>query len=481
MDWIRIPLSRFAALFRHRNLDADLDEELRAHIDLAITDNLQRGMSTQEARTAALRAFGGVTQTRESYRIQRGLPFLEQFARDLQFAFRQLRRAPGFTLTAVVTLALSIGTNTAIFSIVNALMLSSLPYSEPDRIGTIFMHVQGSAAFDGRQDIDGEQWELLRDDVPSLVSAVSSGISSGVNLQAGQSVQYVHAGRVSAHYFDVLGIHPAIGRGFTEIEDRPHGPRTVVLSYRLWRATFHADPNLIGRAIELRGESYTVVGVLPAGARIPLNADIYTALEPSRQGEGRGTNFDTIVRLRDGARWRQVDAEINRVWANRALRFAKEYPPGATVTFYTVPLQEGQTAELIVRTAGPIEGLTGLMQRALTSVDPGLPFSGFYSMNDHLAETLAAQRVEVALLGAMAGLALLLSAIGIFALVASIVAPANPRNRHPHRSRLEHPPGHGSHRRVGNPRARIWIHPGLDSVCRSVEGSAQRALWGWRL
>ena len=260
MDWIRIPFSRFAALFRHRKLDADLDEELRAHIDLAITDNLQRGMSTQEARTAALRAFGGVTQTRESYRIQRGLPFLEQFARDLQFAFRQLRRAPGFTLTAVVTLALSIGANTAIFSIVNALMLSSLPYFEPDRIGTIFMHVQGSKAFDGRQDIDGEQWELLRDDVPSLVSAVSSSISSGVNLQAGQSVQYVHAGRVSAHYFDVLGIHPAIGRSFTEIEDRPHGPRTVVLSYRLWRATFHADPNLIGRAIELRGESYTVVG-----------------------------------------------------------------------------------------------------------------------------------------------------------------------------------------------------------------------------
>ena len=337
MDWIRIPFSRFAALFRHRKLDADLDEELRAHIDLAITDNLQRGMSTQEARTAALRAFGGVTQTRESYRIQRGLPFLEQFARDLQFAFRQLRRAPGFTLTAVVTLALSIGANTAIFSIVNALMLSSLPYFEPDRIGTIFMHVQGSAAFDGRQDIDGEQWELLRDDVPSLVSAVSSGISSGVNLQAGQSVQYVHAGRVSAHYFDVLGIHPAIGRSFTEIEDHPHGPRTVVLSYRLWRTTFHADPNLIGRAIELRGESYTVVGVLPAGARTPLNADIYTALEPSRQGEGGGTNFDTIVRLRDGARWQQVDAEINRVWANRALRFAKEYPPGATVTFYTVP------------------------------------------------------------------------------------------------------------------------------------------------
>ncbi len=346
MDWIRIPLARCAALFRRRKLDAELDEELRAHIELAIAENLQRGMNAQEARTAALRAFGGVAQTRELYRIQRGLPFLEQFVRDLQFAFRQLRRAPGFTLTAVVTLALSIGANTAIFSIVNALMLSSLPYPEPDRLGTIFMRVQGSEAFDGQHDIDGEQFELLRDNVPSLLSAVSSSISSGVNLQAGRSVQYVHAGRVSSHYFDVLGIHPAIGRSFTEIEDRPHGPRAVVLSYRLWRATFHADPNLIGQAIHLKGESYTVVGVLPAGAETPLNADIYTALQPSRQGEGAGANFDAIVRLRDGANWQQANAEINRVWANRALRFAAEYPPGTTVSFYTVPLQKGQTAEL---------------------------------------------------------------------------------------------------------------------------------------
>lgn len=100
MDWIRILLSRCAALFRRRKLDADLDEELRAHIDLAVAENLQRGMSAQDARSAALRAFGGLTQTCEFYRIQRGLPFLEQFSRDLQFAYRQLRRAPGFAGSA---------------------------------------------------------------------------------------------------------------------------------------------------------------------------------------------------------------------------------------------------------------------------------------------------------------------------------------------------------------------------------------------
>ena len=346
MENFRTLLSRCAALFRRSTLDAELDEELRAHLDLAIAENLQHGMSAAEARTAALRAFGGVTQTREAYRIQRGLPFLQHFARDLHFAFRQLRRAPGFTLTAVVTLALSIGANTAIFSIVNALMLKSLPYADPERIGTIFMRVQGPDPFDGQNDIDGEQWELLRDNVPSLEGAVSSEISSGVNLQAGRNVQYVHAGRVSAHYFDVLGIHPAIGRSFTDTEDRPHGPNAVVLSYGLWRSIFHADPHLIGQAIQLKGEPYTVVGVLPAGAKTPLNADVYTALQPSRQGEGGGANFGVIVRLRPGANWQQADAELNRVWANRALRYAKEFHAGSRVSFYTIPLQKGQTADL---------------------------------------------------------------------------------------------------------------------------------------
>jgi len=167
-----------------------------------------------------------------------------------------------------------------------------------------------------------------------------------VNLQAGQSIRYVHAGRVSAHYLGVLGIHPVLGRNFSEIEDRPHGSKVAILTFNLWRSTFKGDPNLIGRAIQLKGEPYTVIGVLPAGAMTPLNTDVYTALQPSREGEGSGTNFEVITRLRDGATWQQADAEINRAWVNRATRFAKEYPLGAQVVFYSVPLQKGETFEL---------------------------------------------------------------------------------------------------------------------------------------
>ena len=233
---------------------------------------------------------------------------MEVLVQNLKLAARQLRRNPGFTATVILTLALSIGANTAIFSMVNALMLKSLPYSHPERMGTIYTRITGPRGSDERHGLNGEQWELLRDNVPALISAVSGG-TSGVNLQAGSHVAYVHGGRISAHYLDVLAVQPMMGRNFSEDEDRPHGPKAVILSYSLWRSTFGSDPTILGQSVELKGEAYPVTGVLPEGVTTPLNADLYTALQPSRGGEGGGTNFECITRLRDGATWQQADAE----------------------------------------------------------------------------------------------------------------------------------------------------------------------------
>jgi predicted permease len=265
---------------------------------------------------------------------------------NLRFAVRQLWRNPGFTFTVILTLALSIGANTAIFSVVNALLLKSLPYSHPERMGTIYTRVTPPVASDERHHLNGEQWELLRDNVPSLISAVSATGTSGVNLQADSQAQYLHAGRISAHYFDVLAVHPLIGRNFSDTEDRPHGPRTAILSYGLWQNIFGSDSNISGKNILLKGEPYTVVGVLPEGATAPLNADLYTALQASRDGEGGGTNFDVITRLRDGFTWQQADSEINRAWSLRAVRYELLDNPGAQVTYYSVPLQKGESAAL---------------------------------------------------------------------------------------------------------------------------------------
>jgi hypothetical protein len=134
MDLIRILLSRCSTLFRAKKLDEELDEELRTHIDFAVEENMQHGMSAQEARTMALRTFGGVTQFKEAYRVWRGLPVFADLSRDLRFAFRQLRRSPGFALTAILTLALAIGAVTSVFSVVNTVLLKPFAFRNPGRL-----------------------------------------------------------------------------------------------------------------------------------------------------------------------------------------------------------------------------------------------------------------------------------------------------------------------------------------------------------
>ena len=172
---------------------------------------------------------------------------------SLKFAVRQLRRSPSFVGTVAITLALSIGANTAIFSIVDALLLKELPYAQPERIGALFARTTGAESSDIRRNVDGEQWELMRDHVPSLVPALSNLRSNGVYLQSGSRVQYLQAARISGHYLDVLGVRPVVGRNFSDEEDRPHGPKVAILSYTVWRNTFGMDPHIIGRSALLKG------------------------------------------------------------------------------------------------------------------------------------------------------------------------------------------------------------------------------------
>jgi macrolide transport system ATP-binding/permease protein len=331
---------------RKRKLD-DFTAEIEAHLLLEIERLREQGLNEEDARASAHRTFGNVTQARETfYESGRWLSW-DHFWQDVRYGLRMLRKTPGFTLMAVVTLGLGIGANTAIFSVVDALLLKNLPYAHPERMGTLYMRTTGPQAANERRNVDGEQWEMLRDDVPSLLCAVSSMGTNGANLRAGSHVQYLHAGRVSAHYFDVLGLQPVLGRNFSEDEDRPHGPKAAVLSYGLWRTTFGVDRSVLGQAMLLKGEPYTIIGVLPENATTPLNADLYTALQATRDGEGQGTNFALIVRLQVGSTWQEANAEMNRAFARtmRVQNFAKNNP-GAQRAYYFVPLQKSETNTL---------------------------------------------------------------------------------------------------------------------------------------
>jgi predicted permease len=339
-------LIRLASLLRNvlhkQREERELDEEIRAHELLLADEKLRAGMKPQEARRQARLELGGVEQVKEQVREIRAGHLLEALYQDFQFALRMLRKSPGFTITVILTLALSVGANSAIFSLVNALLLKSLPYPHPERMGTIYTRISGPEPEDERDNLNGEQWELLRDQVPALLSAIS-GSTTGVNLKAGSSAEYVQDARVSAHYFDVLGFQPVMGRSFTENEDRPHGPKAVILSYESWRNIFGGDAQVVGQTVLLKSEPHTVTGVLPPGAVTPLSADVFTPLQASRDGEGAGTNFQSITRLRDGATWLEADAQINRAWSVRSNRYELIGNPGAKVTYYSVPLQKGET------------------------------------------------------------------------------------------------------------------------------------------
>jgi macrolide transport system ATP-binding/permease protein len=329
-------------VFLARRVEAELDEEVRGHLEMLAEENVRAGMTKEKARRAARMELGGVDQVKEQVHEVRAGHVVETLFQDLRFGVRMLQKSRGFTLTVIFTLALSVGANTAIFSLVNALLLKSLPYGQPERMGTIYTRITGAKPSDERHKLNGEQWELLRDEVPALTTGLA-GSTTGVNLKAGSSVQYVQNGRISAHYLDVLALQPVIGRNFSEEEDRPHGPKAVILSHSLWRDDFAGDANVLGQAILLKSEPHTVVGVLPPGAVTPLNADVYTPLQASRAGEGRGTNFQVVTRLRETVTWQEADAQINRVWSQRANRYELSGNPGARVTYYSVPLRKGQT------------------------------------------------------------------------------------------------------------------------------------------
>ncbi len=268
---------------------------------------------------------------------------MQTILQDLRYALKQLSKNVGFSVVVILTLALSIGANTAIFSVVDALLLRPLPYPEPQRLGSLMQRISGPSNYTYPINIDRDTWRQLRDNVPAVTAAVASK-TGGVNLEGAGRAQYVHGQRVSATYFDVLGLHPILGRNFTATEDTASGPRAVVLSYSLFKNTFNGDANIVGQAIRLKGVPYTVIGVLPPGAQTPSAVDLWTSLRPETSEEGGGDNFDPIVRLKSGATWQQAEAQLSQLQSLTSRVVQKRYP-GSQISYYAVPLQQSLAVE----------------------------------------------------------------------------------------------------------------------------------------
>jgi len=263
MDTLRTLLSRCLSLFRGRQLDVDLDEELRSHIDFATEENLQAGMSREDARTVALRAFGGVTQTREAYRLQRGMPLIEQIGRDVCFGIRQLRRSPGFAITAILTLALGVGANTAVFSLINGLLLRPLPVPHADQLA-VLRYVEGAP--DPGDYVFCAPFFRGLENRHEVFTDVFAYNGDTLQVRGNSGNENVPGMLVSGKFFQAMETAPLLGRYLTPQDDQPGGSPAglaVVISEDLWNNRFNRASDVVGRTMVIANTPFTIVGVMP--------------------------------------------------------------------------------------------------------------------------------------------------------------------------------------------------------------------------
>src|SRR6266542_3692312 len=323
---------RLRALFFKSRLEEELDEEVRFHLERETAENVARGMSAEEARMAALRSFGGVERVKEESRDERGVRFLEEVWQDLRYGGRMLWKNPGFTLVAVITLALGIGANTAIFSVVNAVLLRPLPFAEPERL--VMVWLKGSEAAGGDRAslpvADLLDWRAQNRSFESV--GAFRNIAIAYNYIGGESPERVRATGVTANFFTTLGAQPALGRTFQSDDERPGAQQVVVISQQFWRKHFAADPQVIGRSINLSGASFTIVGVMPEAFDYPArDVEMWTAGQlqaPNRRGP---FVLSGVARLKSGVTLAQARAEMNSMKSSFA---------GEKFDFNVLPINE---------------------------------------------------------------------------------------------------------------------------------------------
>jgi putative ABC transport system permease protein len=305
-------LYRMRALFRRNSMEAELDEELRAHLELEVEKYVQSGMPREEAERRAKVKLGGVEQVKEECRESWGVQLITELVADLRYGLRQLRRNPGFTAVAVITLALGIGANTAIFSVVSTILIHPLPYSEPglpysdpDRLVWITEYLPQFSEIVGDTPVIIPSYLHWREQNQVFQSMAAYGWHGGLNLGSKGELERVAATGVTWNFFPMLGARPALGRGFLPEEDRPGGPPVVILSHAFWQRRFRSDPDLVGKTLTLNERDYTVIGIMPESFHFPADwsPELFTplGLDPNLNWDSPSVgSVNVIGRLKPG-------------------------------------------------------------------------------------------------------------------------------------------------------------------------------------
>jgi predicted permease len=410
---------------QHR--EAELDEELRTHFQMAVQDRIERGETREEAEAAVRREFGNVVMVKEVTRAMWGWVWLEQLMQDLRYGLRFLRRSPGFTFVAVLTLALGIGASTAIFSAVNPILFEPLPYPHAERVLMIWDFGQDGSRLYTTFGTYREIVERNRSfDAIAVMRPWQPTMTGPAERLDGQ--------RVSASYFRVLGVPPVLGRDFDPSEDELNGPKVAIISEGLWRRRFGGESTIIGRQITLDDNPYTVIGVMPGAFENLLSptAQLWTPLQydKSLPPESRewGHHLRMVGRLRPGVGIDQAKQELNTIAHNAVMEFSR--PPYAALEsgLIVYSLQDDMTSGVKPALLAVLGAVMLVLLMACVNVTNlllarGAQRRGEFAMRAAIGATrarLIRQLLTESLLLAMIGgaLGLLVAAFGVEALVA---------------------------------------------------------------
>ena len=322
--------------------ERDLERELRSDLELEAQEQQEHGLSPEEAREAAQRALGNATYLAEDTRAMWGWSSVERFAQDVRLSTRALRRSPGFVLFAVLALALGLGANAAIFSVVDAVLLRPLPFRQADRL----VEVWEDASHMGFPKATAAPANLVDWNRRNHVFAETAALRGDLRVLTGAGTpEQLEASNVTANLFPLLGVSPTLGRNFMAEEDRPGGPRVVLIAYGLWQRHFAGDPAIVGREIWLNNQKYTVLGVMPRGVTFPYKSELWLPLALSpREWADRGWHLLRVfARLRPGVTQAQADREMKSI----AAQLAAEYPAtNMNLGAYVVDLRDQLVGDL---------------------------------------------------------------------------------------------------------------------------------------
>ena len=324
MKSLRALVRRLLGIFATSRADRDLEAELESHLQLHIDDNLRAGLSPSEARRQAMIALGGVTQTVEAYRDRRGLPILASLAGDVRYGVRSLLRRPGFTLAGIVILGLGIGANSAIFTLVNAVVLRPLPFTDADRIVRLWQ-TPPAATFPGMDTFSISpanfiDWEA-QNQVFEKMAIFRGGRQTLTGMGEPEPVVVI---RASANFLPILGLVPSRGRGFTRDDDREGGPRTALVTERFFQSRLGGDPGIIGRTLMLNRVPHEVIGIVPDAPAFANRAQVWLPLAWTAEERviRSNHNYNAIAKLKPGVTVDRAQADTNAIMT----RLEEQYP-----------------------------------------------------------------------------------------------------------------------------------------------------------